>query len=300
MKRNLTTLIIGALLVLVFALLLFTFRVRITQVAIVTTFSKPTREITEPNLYFKWPWPIQQVYLFDKRVQNFEDKYTESLTADQFGLITMTYVGWRITQPREFFQKFPGGSVSEAEKNLEGILRSAKLAVVGKHPLSDFVTAESGGPKLDQIEGEILADVQSRLSTNNYGLQVEFLGLKKVGLPESVTQSVFDRMKSERKKLADKSESEGEAEAVKIKSGADREAAEMVANANAEATRIIGLGEAAAAQSSLIFQQDPQLAVFLLRLKALEASLQERSTLIFDQSKPPFDVLNGVSTNLVK
>src|SRR5436309_12074714 len=132
MKRTPITLIIGALLLVIAALLLFTFQVRKSEVAVVTTFGKPTRPITEPGAYFKWPWPIQNVYKFDQRVQNFEDKLTEGMTRDSFNLLTSVYVGWKITEPKTFFPKFASGSIPEAEKVLEGLLRSAKSAVMGK------------------------------------------------------------------------------------------------------------------------------------------------------------------------
>src|SRR6266404_8263356 len=124
MKRNPLTLVIGALLLLIVAMLLFFFQVRKSEVAVVTTFGKPTRPITEPGAYFKWPWPIQNVYRFDQRVQNFEDRLTEGLTRDSFNLLTSVYVGWKITEPQAFFAKFAAGSVPEAEKVLEGLLRS--------------------------------------------------------------------------------------------------------------------------------------------------------------------------------
>ncbi len=297
MKRNVLTLVIGAVLIVIFGLLLFTFQVRQTEVAVVTTFGEPTRPIVTPNLYFKWPWPIQKVYKFDQRIQNFEDQFTEDLTADSNPLLTMVYVGWRITEPQTFFPKFAGGSVAAAERMLEGILRSAKSGVVGKHPLADFVNANERELKFDTIEAEIKELVQSQLQTNNCGIQIEFLGIKKIGLPESVTQTVFERMTSERKVLAAKLESDGQAEAAKIRSAADRKASEMLANAEAEATRIIGRGEAAAAAVLPVFEQNPELANFLVRLKALEASLKERSTLILDQRTPPFDLFQNLSTN---
>jgi membrane protease subunit HflC len=298
MKRNLNTIIIGALLLIIFALLLFVFQVRQSEVAILTTFGKPTaRSYDQPGAYFKWPWPIQKVYKFDKRIQNFEDKFTEGYTADKFTLMTKVYVGWSITDPKVFYQKFHGGSVTEAENNLEGLLDSAKKAVVGKHDLTDFVSA--GGTKLDEIETNILASVQSQLQRNDYGLKIEFLGIKKIGLPESVTEAVFERMKSERAKYVSESQNKGEADAQNIRSFAERQAAGLLATANAEATHIKSLGEKAATESLLVFQQNPQLAGFLLRLDALELSTKERTTLIFDQHTPPFDVLGGISTNLV-
>ena len=76
MKKKLLTIVIGAVLVVIFALLLFVFQVRQSEVAVVTTFGKPVRNITEPGAYFKWPWPVQNVYKFDKRIQNFENKFS--------------------------------------------------------------------------------------------------------------------------------------------------------------------------------------------------------------------------------
>src|SRR3990170_3584175 len=111
MKRNVLNLIVGAALILIFALLLFMFQVRQSEVAVVTTFSNPTRSIDQPGAYFKLPWPIQKVYRFDQRIRSFEDKFTEDFTADNNNLLTMVYVGWRISDPSVFFPTFAGGSV---------------------------------------------------------------------------------------------------------------------------------------------------------------------------------------------
>ncbi len=176
---------------------------------------------------------------------------------------------------------------------------NAKTAVVGKHPLSDFVSASDNGTNFVAIEQEILAVIKSQVRTNNWGLDIDFLGLKKVQLPESVTQSVFDRMQSERKVLADKSQFEGEAEAQNIRSDAERKAAELIYNAEGQATQIRGKAEAEAANSLGVFQQNPELANFIFRLNALESSLKDRSVLIFDEHTSPFDLFRGVSTNLL-
>jgi len=104
-------------------------------------------------------------------------------------------------------------------------------------------------------------------------------------------------MTSERKLLADKLDSEGLSEAAKIRSTADREAGEKISRAEAEARRIRGQGEAVAAEVLPEFQKNPELANFLLRLEALEASLKERATLILDTRTPPFDLFSGPLTN---
>lgn len=295
------TLTIGILLILIVGLLLFVFQVRQSEVVVVTTFGKPTRPIKDPGAYFKLPWPIQNVHRFDQRVQNFEDKMNEGLTSDSFNLLSSVYVGWKITDATAFFPKFAGSSkpMAEAERVLERLLGNAKAAVIGKHPLADFLSTDASENRFAQIEQEILDSVRGQVKANNYGIDLEFLRFKRLGLPEAVTQSVFERMTAERQVLINKSQFEGEAEAQKIRSEAESRAVAMIGDAEAEATRIRGRGEAEAAESLAVFQKNPELANFIFKLNALESALREKSTLVFDQNTSPFDLFRGVGTNLV-
>ena len=297
MKKNLITVIIAAVLVVIFALLLFTFQVRQSEVAVLTRFGQPVANLDQPNLYFKWPWPIQQVYRFDQRVQIFEDKFSENYTADGTMLLTSVYVGWRISDAKEFFPKFAGGSVAAAQRQLEQMLRSAKAAVIGINRLADFVNVDPAQVKLEAIETEIKTRVQNELASHNYGISIEFLGLKKLGLPESVTTAVFDRMKSERNKSISEAQFNGEAEATKIKSAAERKAADLLSDAEAAAISIKGKGEAEAAKTLSVFQQNPELAIFLSQLETLKSSLNQRTTLIFDERTPPFSLFQNLPVN---
>jgi membrane protease subunit HflC len=302
MKRNVLTVVIGAVLIVIFALLLFVFQVRQSEVAVVTTFGKPTAQpYDQPGAYFKWPWPIQKVYKYDQRIQNFEDKYSESLTTNGVTLLTSVYVGWKISDAGTFIQKFPGDpatvSIPNVQGQLESILRSAKSGVIGQHPLSDFVNANPQDLKFDAIEHEIEQLAQSQLQGKNYGIELEFLGFKKIGLPESVTQTVFQRMTAERQVKINQLVYDGEKQATIIKSAADRQAADTINQATAAATRIEGEGVAEAAKTLPVFQQNPELANFLLRINALQQSLNARSTLIFDERTPPFDLFTHLPTN---
>ncbi len=297
MNKNILTFAIGAVLVVIFALLLFVFQVRQSQTAVVTTFGKPVRNITEPGAYLKWPWPIQRVYKFDDRIQNFEDKFNETLTPDQNLLITSVYAGWQISNAGTFLNHFRDGSVPAAQSMLETMLRSANIDVVSKHPLSDFVNVDPTALKFDAIQNEIEQEVQSELRTNNCGIRLVFLGLKRFELPQGVTQTVFDRMKNERQKLINQELYDGTAQSNNITAAADRQAADTIANADAEATRIRAEGEAEAAKTLPIFQQNPALANYLMRLDALQQSLNQKSTLIFDERTPPFDLFSHLPTN---
>jgi len=104
-------------------------------------------------------------------------------------------------------------------------------------------------------------------------------------------------MKSERNILISQAQNEGQAKAIEIKANADRQANETLAAARAEATRIQGEGVAEAAKTLPVFQENPDLAVFLLRINALQQSLNQKATLIFDQRTPPFDLFQGILTN---
>jgi membrane protease subunit HflC len=181
---------------------------------------------------------------------------------------------------------------------MEGLLRSAKSAVIGKHPLSDFVSTDEKQLKFEAIEKEILAIVQDQVNSKNYGIEMEFLGIKKLGFPESVTQEVFKRMTSERQILISKTQAEGESRASQIRTLANSKSSEMLATADAAATAIKAEGQKAAAESFAVFEQNPDLANFLLNLNALDASLKDRATLIFDQHSQPFNLFQGYSTNL--
>jgi membrane protease subunit HflC len=291
MKRNPLTVIVGILLLGIFGLLLFTFQVRQTEIALVTTFDKPSPPITEPGFHLKWPRPIQRVYKFDRRIQTLDyDKIDETLTKDSFNLIVQVYLEWSITKPDLFFSSFPSGNVSAAEPALEDLIRSAKQSVVGDHAFSEFVSTDPAQLKFAQIEKEMLDHVQP-VALKSYGIETKFLGIKKLGLPESVTQKVFDRMTSERKKEQTSLQAKGEGDAKKIRSDADVEVAKILATANAQATAIKGQADAEAAASYAVFNQEPELARFFYKLKALEDVGKSRTSFFLDPRTSPFDLL---------
>jgi membrane protease subunit HflC len=300
MKRNVLTLLIGALLLLIFGLLLFTFQVRQTEIALVTTFDKPTLPIEEPGFKFKWPPPIQKVYKFDKRIQSFEqqDKIEETSTRDKFNLVVQVYVGWTISKPDLFFSRFPAGTVASAQPTLEQLVRTHKIYVIGQHPFTDFVSTDKNQLKFTQIEQEMLKSIQPE-ALNNYGIDVRFLGIKKLALPESVTQKVFDRMTAERQQVIESLKSRGEAEANIIKTDADLERSRALSQAEKEATEIKGRAKAEEAKYLSVLEKNPDLANFLNGLQALEEVTKERTTLILDERTPPFNLLTRSVTNQV-
>jgi modulator of FtsH protease HflC len=207
------------------------------------------------------------------------------------------YAGWKINNATNFYAKFANGSVPEAESKMEGLLRSAKSAVVGKHALADFVSTDEKQLKFDAIEHDILTLVQNQVNQQNYGIELEFLGIKKLGFPDAVTQKVFDQMTSERAVLSSKIQNEGETLASNIRSAAESTSVQIMAAASAQAKTIEAEGQKEAAKSFAVFEKNPELANFLLRLNAMELSLKDNATLIFDQHTQPFSLFQGYTTN---
>src|SRR5947207_2771498 len=101
-------------------------------------------------------------------------------------------------------------------------VRQSEVAIVTTFGRVSRAAAQ--GAKFAMIEKEMLAALQSQVHSNNYGLEIEFLGIKRLGLPESVTSDVFEQMKKEREVLFSRLQAEGEAEAAIIRSDADRKA----------------------------------------------------------------------------
>jgi membrane protease subunit HflC len=294
MKRNPITLITAGVLLVIFFFMLFTFQVRQTEVAVVTTFGKYSRSIAKPGFQFRLPWPIQKVYPFDNRIQSLERKFDQTITRDQINITIAVYVGWRIADPKIFLESF-SGDMTTAEERLEPLVRHAKSSVIGQHAFSDLISTNEAALKFDQVEKEILTSVQAQ-AKGFYGIQIEHLGIKQLGLPESITSTVFERMRAERQRLVTMYQSEGNRAASIIKSTADGDATEIIATAKAEAIRITGEAEKKAAEHYAEFEKNPELAIFLFDLKALEQSLKERTSLILDQQTPPFNRLNGAAT----
>jgi membrane protease subunit HflC len=145
--------------------------------------------------------------------------------------------------------------------------------------------------KIGEIEEKILAAIQEAQA--DYGFEVHFLGVKKLGLPESITEKVIARMEAERRRVVSRLRGEGQEKSTVIRSEAERQRDQILAEAEAEAKRIRGEGYAEAAKFNSVFAQDKDLAIFLLELGALEASLREKSTLVLDPRTPPFNLLTG-------
>ncbi len=290
--KNLGTIVAAVFLALVLVLYMCTFQVRFTEVAIKKTFGEPDENaITEPGLKFKWPRPIQTVVVYDKRIRILEDRTEETRTVDGKNLLMTTFTLWRIKDPSTFHTNFPAG-VEGGEKKLRTTVVSTKHAVTGKRDFRDFVSTDPAQRRIREIELEMKTAV-AKDAIDEYGIEVIDFGIKKLGLPQSVTTAVFDAMRSHEEAKATRYVAEGAARASDILANAraaeDRIMAEVrgkVAEVQTEADRVVS-------EFYREFKDHPELQIFLDKLRTDREALKSRATIILDSRQPPFDVFDA-------
>lgn len=282
--------LVAAIVVALFVLVQVFFMVHEGDVAIRTFLGKPVRAYTESGLYPRKPWPLERVYRFDNRLRTLETSYEETLTEDGKNVLVGMYAAWRIEEPIKFLESV--GSAEQAEKHLDGLIRNHKSATIGRHPLSALVNVDPDEIQFDVMESTILERVAPEASAR-YGIRLASLGIHRLGLPQDITESVFERMRAERRKLAEQYRSEGEGEATRIRAEADSQKEQVLSRARADAKRIRAKGDAEAADFYKVFEEDPELAMFLRRLEAMEQLLQEKSTVVLSVDTEPFRLLKG-------
>ena len=286
--KNVTITIFIVLLFIVLALVFTMFQVRETESALVLTFGKATRQITEPGLYFKWPPPIESVQKFDSRARSLVAELGETPTKGAVPIIVNTFIVWRIAEPLAFFNAV--GTVSDAESKLLSQISDAQNKVIGRHEFSEFVNSDPAKIKFDDIEKEMLAEIQKAVRSD-YGIEIKSLGIRQLKISEDVSKAVFERMKAERNRRTEETIAEGSAASKKIVTDALSMQTELLAAAEARAKAIRAQGDAEAAQYYKLLEQDPQLAMFLRDIDALKKILEQRSTVVISADTEPFKLL---------
>ncbi|UCG47916.1 MAG: hypothetical protein JSU94_20855 [Phycisphaerales bacterium] len=278
-------------LIAVLALAFASFQVRETQSALVTTFGKATREITEPGWYFKWPPPIQSVYTFDSRMRVLEADLGETTTKGAVPIIVNPYVVWKIGKPLEFFNAHGQGSIAEAEDKLRAQISDTRKRVIARYSFGQFVNSDPNKIMFEKIEQDMLTDLRLAIEDAQYGIEIKVIGIKQLKINEENTKKVFARMSDARNSRTEATREEGRSQATQIKSEAEAKKIELMAAAQARATAIRGQGDADAARYYKMLQQDPELAIFLRQNEALKEMLKEGVTYLITTGAEPFKLL---------
>jgi membrane protease subunit HflC len=272
--------------VLVTALLIYAFRfqVRFNEVAVKVRLGRAdaTSIVQEPGVYFRWPWPIERVETFDRRLQVTDVPESETKTLDGKNLIVGLYAVWRIQDPLQFYVRV--GSIREAEEKMRARLNQARAAAVGQAALATFVSLdrEQVDSQFEKLEQQMLAEAGPGL-TADFGVTLERVGIRRISLPEQVTQEVFNSMRVQRDRIAQAYKEEGASRRKAIEARADSAVASILAFAESKAKQIEAEGQRAAARIlGGVAPEYQDFFIWLRRIEALKAALAQRSTIFLD------------------
>lgn len=259
---------LAAVIVVVLALSLFTVDQR--QYAVVQQLGEVKSVISEPGLNFKWPL-IQNVRFFDRRILTMDSPEPERfITSEKKNVLVDSYVKWRIVDPKLYYISV-GGDESRARTRLSQTVNAGLREEFGKRTVHDVVSGERDKIMDDMREK---ADQDAR----KIGVQIVDVRLKRVELPQEVSESVYRRMEAERKRVANELRSQGAAEAEKIRADADRQREVLVAEAYRDAQKIKGEGDAkAAAIYGQAFGQNPEFFAFYRSMEAYRSTFKSKS-----------------------
>jgi len=270
---------VGPILVaLVIALLLASsalFTVDQRQNAIVFQLGEVKEVVTHAGLHVKWPL-IQNVRTFDMRILTFDDpEPLRFLTSGNRPVLVDSFVKWRISDVRLYYVSVQGDELRAATRIKQTVAGSLRDEF-GVRSLHDVVSGQ---------REELMARVRQKADADlkRIGVEVVDVRLKRVDLPQEVSESVFGRMQAERKRIANELRSTGAAEAERIRADADRQREITLAEAYRDAQRVKGEGDAkAAATYAAAFSQNPEFYSFYRSMEAYRATFRGKDLMLLE------------------
>lgn len=244
------------------------------QYAIVFAMGEVKEIIEEPGLYFKLPAPMQNVLFLDKRILSTETHEPDRIiTAEKMNILVDSYVKWRIVDPKLFYVSF-GGDEQRTQDRMAQIVKAA---------LNDEITKRTVSEVISGNRDEMMAAVKDKMAreTSHIGVEIIDVRLKRVDYVEQINHSVFERMKSERTRVANELRSIGEAESEKIRADADKQRTVILAEAFRDAEKIKGEGDARASRIyASAFGKNPEFYRFYRSLEAYKESFKNRKDIL--------------------
>ena len=250
------------------------------QVAILLQFGKVERTDLEPGLHFKVP-VVQNILKFDSRIQTLDSDPQNYLTFEKKNVIVDSFVKWRIADVRRFYTS-AGGSILQANNRLGEVILKRLRDEFGKRTIQQVVSGER-----TEIMNELR--VAAKDQADELGLEIVDVRVKRVDLPEDVSQSVYNRMRAERQEVAKRFRSEGEEEARELRAAANKDREVIIAEADREAQITRGSGDARATEIyASAFGKDREFYKLYRSLNAYRTAFGSTSDILLLEPKSEF------------
>ena len=277
--------------------------------AVITQFGKPVRTVTKPGLYVKAPF-IQEIKYFDKRLLEWSGEPSDILTRDKENIGVGAWARWKITDSLKFYTSL--GTEERGQGVLDEVIESAVKNVVSAYTLKEVLRntnrkLEYTTKELEEAEEkkvlikmgrdkivEEIRKMATRALEGRYGIELVDVRIKYINYVEAVIPKIYDRMRSERIRIANKYESEGRKEEAEILGSMKREleriesegyrtAEEIKGQANAEAIKIYA--EA--------YEKAPEFYSFTKTLETYESTFNKQTQLILTTDGDYFKYLKS-------
>ena len=284
--KNLSRLFVG-LLTLLILLSLSTFTVDQREHAVVFRLGEIVSVKAEPGLYFKVPL-VENVRFFEKRILTYDSTQPDRfITSEKKSVLVDSYIKWRINDPAKYYVSV-NGDERQAERRLTQTVNDGLRAEFGKRTIQEVVSGE---------RSEIMNIIKERADSDSRQIGIEIIDvrIRRVDLPNEVSESVYQRMNAERKAVANELRSQGFAESEKIRADAEKQRDIIITDAYREAQMIKGQGDAKASRIYAdTFSKNPEFYDFYRSLEAYRNSFDGKDDImVLDANSDFFKYLRG-------
>ena len=235
----------------------------------------------EPGLHFKWPI-INSVRYFDGRILTLDAQPQRYLTSEKKALMVDSFIKWRVKDVARYFTT-TGGDEERAKRLLSQRVDTGLRNEFGVRTVKEVVSGER-----DQLMNS-LTSMLDEIAQEELGVEVIDLRVKKIDLPSEVSDSVYNRMRTERERLARELRAQGNEVAEKIRATADKDKTVILADAYREAEVIKGNGDAeATATYAAAYTKDPEFYDFTRSLKAYQSTFETMGDILLIDADSDF------------
>ncbi|MBV2092104.1 MAG: protease modulator HflC [Candidatus Thiodiazotropha sp. (ex Ctena orbiculata)] len=234
----------------------------------------------KPGLHLMWPI-INNVQTFDARIQTMDSRPERFLTAEKKDVIVDYFAKWRIANVAQYYRS-TGGSLDKTARLLQERINTSLRDEFGKRTVQDVISGER-----TEIMAKLTKDADSMAA--ELGVEILDVRVKQIDLPPEVSESVYQRMRAERERVARDLRAKGAEAAERIRANADRERIVIVADAYKEAEVLRGEGDGKAAETyANAYRQNSEFYAFYRSLNAYKNSFQDSSDVMVLQPDSDF------------
>lgn len=279
-----------------FILYISTFTIKETEIGIILRFGKVIRNIDnkpiiyKPGLHIKIPF-IEKLKILDSRIQTLNVQADRYLTKENKDLIVDSYLKWKINDFNRYYVATDGGNSYQAETLLKRKFSDLLRSEFGRLNVKDIITDSRGRLTLDVLNAlnkGIISNINkyndkiipyiNKNSIVTLGIKIIDFRIKRIELPNEVSEAIYQRMRAEREAVARQHRSQGQEKAVKIRAIADKTVTETLAESERTALKIKGEGDAIATKLFAdAFNKEPDFYAFIRSLRAYEKSFNKHN-----------------------